>query len=277
MYSYDFLLEKLRIYNNLENRKILKSIVHALLKSGDAIIVKQLIDVDYNKVKNLYNILNELSSYFDYSYNTKIDLTSFLIYILNEKPLSINAIFCPGYTSDGYKDYVGTNNSKRIENLSKLSQKFDEMGVEAEFKIMLANIFLENTDYFVNSNWQKELKNHEIKFIELSKKFFNENEILKLSDIYSGEEYVNGFVDEQLCFGKVYNSFYKNNIDFYKKMNWTDNQIKFRNDRLFTIYSIISQYINCKENGVYIPMETMYSRSKVMTKNNVCTMYLLKR
>ena len=43
-----------------------------------------------------------------------------------------------------------------------------------------------------------------------------------------------------------------------------------------TIYNIISEYINNQTNGIYLPMETMYSRSKVMTMNNVCTMYLHK-
>ena len=67
-----------------------------------------------------------------------------------------------------------------------------------------------------------------------------------------------------------------NNESFYKKMGWGIEETKQRNDKLFTIYSIISEYINNQDNGVYLPMETMYSRSKVMTKNNVCTMYLHK-
>ena len=60
-------------------------------------------------------------------------------------------------------------------------------------------------------------------------------------------------------------------------MGWGIEETKQRNDKLFTIYSIISEYINNQDNGVYLPMETMYSRSKVMTKNNVCTMYLHKQ
>ena len=59
-------------------------------------------------------------------------------------------------------------------------------------------------------------------------------------------------------------------------MGWNEREAQNRNDKLYTIYNIISEYINNQTNGIYLPMETMYSRSKVMTMNNVCTMYLHK-
>ena len=59
-------------------------------------------------------------------------------------------------------------------------------------------------------------------------------------------------------------------------MGWNESEIQNRNDKLYTIYNIISEYINNQTNGIYLPMETMYSRSKVMTMNDVCTMYLHK-
>lgn len=277
MYSYNELLKKLKIVNTLENRKYLKSIIHALLKNNDAEVINQLIEVDYRKVEYLYDILNKLAIFFDYRYNTKMDLTKFLYYLLNDKELNINAIFCPGYTSNGYKDYIGNNNTTRMENLSILLDKFNQMNILANFKIILANIFLENTSDLDNPNWKAELANHEEKFVAVAGKYFEQNKIIKLSSVYSEEEYIRGFIDENLCHGKIYNNFYKNNIEFYKKMGWDDKQIKYRNDKLFTIYNIISKYINEQENGVYIPMETMYSRSKIMTSNGVCTMYLIKK
>ena len=277
MYNYDYLLNKLKIDNTLENRKYLKSIIHALIKNNDAMVIKQLIEVDYNKVEYLYNLFNELTLFFDYGYNTKIDLTKFLFYILNDKPLNINAIFCPGYTTRGYKNYIGNNNTRKLETLSELSKKLNQLKVETNFKIMLANIFLENTDDLDNPNWKDELYIHEKKFKEVANKYFIDDEIFMLSDIYSTEEYVKGFVIQKLCNGKVYDNFYKNNLEFYKKMGWDNEQIKYRNDRLFTIYNIVSKYINSVENGIYIPMETMYSRSKVISSNNVCTMYLIKK
>jgi len=276
MYSYESLLKKTNIEDTLENRKYLKSIVHSLIKNDQAKIEKQLIDVNYDDVLYLYNILHVLEPYFDYMYNTKIDLTQFLYYILTKKSININAIFCPGYTENGYKDYVGRNNTLRLETLKFLSRELKQMNIPTDFKIMLANIFLENVDETLNSNWKEELDIHEDKFITTASKYFESDQITKLSDIYPEEKYIKGFINEDICKGKVYNNFYKNNLDFYHKMGWNNNQIKCRNDKLYTIYSILSEYINNQENGVYIPMETMYSRSKVMTNNGVCTMYLKK-
>ena len=277
MYSYDKLIEKIGIDNNSENRKYLKSIVNALVKNNDAKIERQLIYVDYKKVEYLYGLMSELNSFFDYTYNTKLDLTKFLYYLLNKKETNINAIFCPGYTSDGYKDYIGNNNTTRMKMLSELSDDLRKKDFLVNFRIILANIFLENTDDIVNPNWKEELLVHEDKFVECANKVFDKEKIIKMSSIYPGEEYIRGFVDSKVCHGSVYEKFYKNNIDFYKRMNWNDEQIKYRNDRLFTIYNIISKYIMNQENGVYVPMETMYSRSKIMTNNGVCTMYLVKK
>lgn len=277
MYSYDDLIKKINIDNNSENRKYLKSIVNALVKKDDAKIERQLIDVDYEKVEYLYSLMNELNSFFDYTYNTKLDLTKFFYYLLNKKEVNINAIFCPGYTSAGYKDYIGNNNTMRMKMLSEMSEKLSKKDLLVDFRIILANIFLENTDDIINPNWKEELLVHEDKFVECASKLFDKDKIIKMSSIYSGDEYVKGFVNKEVCHGSVYDKFYKNNIDFYKKMNWNDEQIKYRNDRLFTIYNIISKYILEQENGVYIPMETMYSRSKVMTNNGICTMYLVKK
>ena len=277
MYNYNSLIEKLKINNNPENRKKLKAIINALIKNGEALIIKQSIDTDYQKVAYLYYILNELKTFFDYGYNSKEDLTRFLYYILNPNSINLNAIFCPGYTKNGYKNYIGNNNTVRIEILKELSEKLKELQIQVNIKVILANIFLENTDYITNPNWEQELLFHEQKFIELAKKHFDDKEILKLSSIYQSKKYIEGFILEDICHGKTYDNFYKNNLEFYRKMGWNEEQIKYRNDRLFTIYNLMSEYINSQQNGIYIPMETMYSRSKVMTNNNVCTMYLLKK
>ena len=191
--------------------------------------------------------------------------------------MDLNAIFCPGYTNNGYKDYIGNNNTSRLIILNELSSRLNEMNINAKFNIMLADVFLENTNTNDNPNWKNELSLHRELFKNLASKYFEDGSIKCLSDIYQGEEYIEGFVDKSICLGKVYDNFYKNNKDFYQKMGWTEEQIKYRNDRLFTIYTIISKYINGKQNGIYIPMETMYSRSKVMTSNDTCTMYLIKK
>lgn len=275
MYSYDSLVEKLNIDNSL-HRVHLKSILNALVNNNEAFITKQKIDVDISKIEYLWELYLKLFSFFDYKYNTKIDITKFFSYLLNENELILNAIFCPGYTDSGYKDYIGSNNSERILKLKKLKEELQKEKVKAKFNISLANIFLENTDSIKNRNWNEELSLHVDKFFDKAKNYFDESEIIIFSDIFSDEKYIRGFIDTSLLEGKNYHNFYKNNESFYKKMNWSSEETKDRNDKLYTIYTIISEYISKQQNGIYLPMETMYSRSKVMTHNNVCTMYLHK-
>lgn len=276
MYSYNDLVCKLKMDDNVTNRKQLKAIVNALIKNGNAIVEKQLIKVDINYVIYLWQIVNNLGCYFDYKYNTKIDLTKFIFYMINKNIVNLNAIFCPGYTKTGYKDYIGNNNSTRLETLNKLKDYLKKNNIDAKFNITLADIFLENTNSELNPNWKDELDLHVQKFIEKSKENFDLNEIIILSSIFTEEKYIKGYIDEKIIKNKTYYNFLKNNLEFYNKMGWNEREAQNRNDKLYTIYNIISEYINNQTNGIYLPMETMYSRSKVMTMNNVCTMYLHK-
>lgn len=276
MYSYNDLICKLKMDDNVTNRKQLKAIVNALIKNGNATVEKQLIKVDINYVIYLWEIVNNLGCYFDYKYNTKIDLTKFIFYMINKNIVNLNAIFCPGYTKTGYKDYIGNNNSTRLETLNKLKDYLKKNNVDAKLNITLADIFLENTNSELNPNWKNELELHIQKFIEKSRENFDLNEIIILSRIFTEEKYIKGYIDEKIIKNKTYYNFLKNNLEFYNKMGWNESEIQNRNDKLYTIYNIISEYINNQTNGIYLPMETMYSRSKVMTMNNVCTMYLHK-
>lgn len=276
MYSYNDLICKLKMDDSVTNRKQLKAIVNALIKNGNAIVEKQLIKVDINYVIYLWQIVNNLGCYFDYKYNTKIDLTKFIFYMINKNIVNLNAIFCPGYTKTGYKDYIGNNNSTRLETLNKLKDYLKKNNIDAKFNITLADIFLENTNSELNPNWKDELELHVQKFIEKSKENFDLNEIIILSSIFTEEKYIKGYIDEKIIKNKTYYNFLKNNLEFYNKMGWNEREAQNRNDKLYTIYNIISEYINNQTNGIYLPMETMYSRSKVMTMNNVCTMYLHK-
>lgn len=276
MCKYEDLIDRLNIVSDAENKKIVKAIVHSLINNEQARIIKQDIDINYALFEQLYNILNELKDFFDYRYSTKVDLTKFLNYVLTKEVLNIHAIFCPGYTKDGYKNYIGNNNSSRLIILKDLKTRLIEMSIPTNINIELADIFLENTDSSKNKNWKEELNIHRAEFIRVSSQYFEKKNIIKLSDIFTGLDYEKGFINTEICSGKTYDSFYKNNMEFYKKMNWNANEIANRNDKLYTIYTIISEYISQKPNGIYVPMETMYSRSKVMTKNDTCTMYLNK-
>ena len=40
------------------------------------------------------------------------------------------------------------------------------------------------------------------------------------------------------------------------------------------MYILVSDYINSLRNGIYLPMENMYDREKIIANNNTCTMYL---
>lgn len=276
VFNYDELIEILKIDNNAVNRSYVKSIVNSLLKNNDAFVIKQKIFTDKDKVVYLWNLLQKLSEFFDYTYNTKVELSEFLYFVLNNKQINLNAIFCPGYTDNGYKNYIGNNNTMRLKTLKSLKDKLSQERIDSNFKITLSDIFLENVDIKKNANLYDELSFHREEFIKKALEDFKEEDIVILSEVFNDESYVRGFIDDSLLKGKTYQKFYKNNESFYKKMGWTTEETKQRNDKLFTIYSIISDYINNQDNGVYLPMETMYSRSKVMTNNNVCTMYLHK-
>ena len=76
---------------------------------------------------------------------------------------------------------------------------------------------------------------------------------------------------------KVYNSFYIANRNFYVKLGFSEEQIKDRNDKLATMYILVSNYINSLDSGIYLPMENMYDREKIIANNGTCTMYLIQR
>lgn len=274
MYSYDDLIQKLNATG--DDRTYIKAIVHSLINNNIALVQNQKICVDFSEVKHLWDLFQGLSLFFDYKYNTKEDLSKFFTYVMGQGSITFNAIFCPGYTQTGYKNYIGTNNRTRLVILELLKKRLQQEKIDATFKITLADVFLENTDTSKNAQWREELLLHTNNFIEEAKKHFSEDEIITLSTIFSDDEYITGFTLPKLLCGKNYENFFKNNVSFYQKMDWAPNEIKNRNDRLYTIYTIISEYISKQQNGIYLPMETMYSRSKVMTYNNVASMYLHK-
>lgn len=274
MYSYLDLFKLIGIANNSENLFLLKAIIHGLIKSQMAYIERQKIIVNVDLVNYLYKNIINLNKFFDYSYNCHNDIRDFVAFLVSDDIININAIFCPGYSKDGYKNRIGKNNLSRMKTLSFLKEFLLSKGIECNFKILLANIFLENTDSIKNPRWEDELHQHEQLFIETAKNYFTTDEIDFLSNIFPNREYKKGFILDEYLHSKTYDTFYKNNLSFYHKMGWSTKEIEIRNDKLFTIYNIISKYIKEQKNGIYIPMETMYFRSKVMTKNNVCTLYL---
>ena len=43
------------------------------------------------------------------------------------------------------------------------------------------------------------------------------------------------------------------------------------------MYILVSNYINSLDSGIYLPMENMYDREKIIANNGTCTMYLIQR
>ena len=278
MYTYEELLKLLNLNNNSQNKFYLKCIIKALILNNEATLEKQLLIVDINRVKYLLFILENLKEYLDYKYNTKNDLIMFLYFMINNQEINFNAIFCPGYTDNGgYKNRIGQNNTDRIIRLHYFKDLLNKLKLKTNMHIILADIFLENTDSDLNPFWEKELLEHKKLFIQLASKYFANSDISFLSNDFSSPKYIKGFVNPNLIKDKNYVNFLKNNRDFYEKMGWDEEEIILRNDRLYTIYTIRASYINKQTNGIYMPMESMYSRSKVMTSNGTCTMYLYKK
>ena len=96
-------------------------------------------------------------------------------------------------------------------------------------------------------------------------------------DIFKNEKNYGGHIDKDIIKRippKVYRSFFIANEVFYKKLEFSEERIKERNDILATMYIMVSDYINSLTNGIYLPMENMYDREKIIANNNTCTMYL---
>ena len=69
----------------------------------------------------------------------------------------------------------------------------------------------------------------------------------------------------------------KSNEKFYSSMGFSNEQMKFRNDRLITMYRLFSNYLNSHESSIFLPMENMYERENIFSENGTCTMYLKLR
>lgn len=273
-FTLEELLKKYSILVENEQKKQIKALLTAMEKNNLSYIKKQRIYIDEHRFNELFSIFNELRTIFDYKYNTRNDLEQFFDMIINEDSfINFYAIFCPGYTNSGYKDRLGHTTTSKIEKLRMLKDFCAKNKINCNMNCIYADIFLENCDNILNSNWKQELQINKELFFDFALKYFEEKEITFLSDIYPDDVYEKGFINKEILIGKGYNDFMKYNRSFYEKMAWSEEQIKYRNDKLYTIYNIIANYIKGKNNAIYLPMENMYARTKVFTKKGVCSMY----
>lgn len=260
-----------------DSKKEIKSILTAMEKHGYSSLVKQKINMNEEKFYYLYSLLIKLEKIFDTRYNNRNDLEIFFDCVLQSIdgiPINFYAIFCPGYNDDGYKDRLGKTTTTKIQKLFQMKQLLDKENILHNIHCLYADIFLENCDELKNPNWKKELEVNKNLFKEYVIKYLECADIDFLSSYFPDSKYQRGFVDSSIINGNNYESFRKYNNNFYMKMGWDEAKTKERNDKLYTIYNIIAEYIiNTKSNGIYLPMENMYARTKVFTKKKISSMY----
>lgn len=275
------------IENNIVNRNAIKCLLKTLIRKGLAKIEGQYYMFDQDSFNYLLDIYKKLLSFFDFFYSLKSDLTSMFDYLLdikeNDSSLSFNAFFCPGYsTNGGYKDYLGNTTTSKLKILSEISEFFKKQKIPHEINCYYCDSYIENCNDKVNPNWYKELLFNRKLFDKEASQYFENKNIYHISDldIFKTEENLGGHIDPSVIERvnkKVYRSFYIANEAFYKKLGFSKEKMQERNDILVTMYIKVSDYINSIDNGIYLPMENMYDREKIIANNDTCTMYLKQR
>lgn len=272
---------------NIDNTQLnitaIKALLIALENEGLAYKEKQKIVLDEYVFIKLWNIYEASLVFFDPNYNRKSDFKLYFINIIKslykEEKLNFFALFCPGYTTDGYKEKVGSTNKWKLKELKNILTYFKDNNIDTEIVSYYSDVFLENTNEEKNPNWQTEMIFNRKIFHDEGEKHFDSKYIKNASElpIFSKEEDIKGYVDNDIIKNlnpKTYYAFKKSNEKFYNKLGFSEEQIIFRNDRLITMYKLLSDYINTQKNTIFLPMENMYERENIFSENNTCTMYL---
>lgn len=279
------LFEKYQIEKNEVNIMAVKSLIRVLCKNNNANLCHQKLEIDEKIFSELWLIyVLSMREFFDNNYNRKSDFYLYFDHLYNSvyngKKLNMLSLFCPGYTKNGYKKYFGHTNSWKIKSLAELEKFYKECKVDSKIYNYYSDVFLENTDYNLNPNWEKELEENKKIFSAYAQNFFPKSQILYASQIpvFSTDDCIEGYIDSEKVKSlplKIYKSILLSNKRFYDKLNFSDDMIKFRNDRLITMYRILSDYLNENvDNSIFLPMENMYERENVFSINNTCTLYL---
>lgn len=280
---FNDLFERFTIEKNQYNVFGIREIVKAMIKNKYAVIDNsQMIVFDEILFKFLLDVYNSWYNYFDINYNQKNDLSIFFqIVILAKKQkegIKFLALFCPGYTKTGYKNYLGYTTIWKLEELQKISDLLNSFGIKNEITCYYSDVFLENYDSDSNPNWGDELNFNRSLFHEECQKYPNLiGKNLSDLNLFSKKDDIIGYINEDIIenlSSRVYKVFKKANEEFYKKMGFSEKQIRFRNDKLITMYTLFSRYINKLNNSIFLPMENMYNRQIVFADNGTCTMYL---
>lgn len=265
----------------------MKALLIAMSKHGYG-EYKQIISFDEKVFSEIWDIYQKLlDRHFDINYNRKTDFVAFFERLICakyfNKTLNMIALFCPGYSKNGYKDQLGHTSKWKLEELKKLEETLKEFGITSNIISYYSDAFLENTNSLINPKWEEELCINRNMFHIEGEKYFAKNQIKNVREleIFSDDRSIDGFVDKK-CIDRVnlktYEIFHKNNYKFYSSLDFSEEEIAYRSDKLVTMYVMFSDYINTIENVVFLPMENMYERENIFSENGTCTMYLkLKR
>lgn len=269
-------------YNQI-NIIVVKSLIAAMIDRNLCYKEKQRLIFDEKDFIDCWLIYLSCLNYFDPNYNRKTDFSLFFKYIIDNKTLkkkiNFHALFCPGYTKNGYKEHLGNTTLWKLKALHDIMNMFRNINIESSIICYYSDVFLENCDSLLEPKWKEQLNNNRNLFHMEGKKYFECNCIRNVSDIsiFSHEKDKDGFVDKKIISSiplSTYNAFVKGNENFYNSMGFTKEQMKFRNDRLITMYRMFSDYLNKLDNVVFLPMENMYERENIFSENGTCTMYL---
>ena len=276
-----------KIEENMVNKNVVKCIFRAMKKNKLSYITGQYYNYDKDMFEYLADNYKKILTFFDFYYSLKSDIITMFDFLIKYKEtkqkLIFNAFFCPGYnTKGGYKDYLGNTTTKKLHILGDLSTFLNELNINHEIHCYYCDSYVENCDERLNSEWKYELEYNRDLFYKEAGKYFNIKFIHKTSEmeIFKDENEPGGSIDDDIISSipkNVYNSFYIANRAFYIKLGFNEEQIKDRNDKLATMYILVSIYINSIDSGIYLPMENMYDREKIIANNGTCTMYLIQR
>lgn len=269
------------------NVTAVKSLIAAMISKGICYQEKQKLIFDEQVFMECWLIYSNCLKYFDPNYNRKTDFSSFFKYIIDykllNKEINFHALFCPGYTKNGYKSYLGNTTLWKLKALREIVNMLQDNNIKSSMTCYYSDVFLENCNSELEPNWREQLDYNRGLFHIEGNKYFDGKDVRNASDIcvFSSEKDGEGFVDDKIIASlskTTYDAFVKSNEKFYNSMGFTEEQMKYRNDRLITMYRIFSDYLNCQESSIFLPMENMYERENIFSENGTCTMYLkLKR
>ena len=265
------------------NISVVKAIITAMKENNFCTEHKQKLMIDKGVFEYCWSIYQSMLIHFDPNYNRRNDFLLLFRYVLsakiNDSSINFNSLFCPGYTRHGYKEKLGHTTVWKLEELYKIRQMLDANNIKNTFSNYYSDVFLENCDSNLEPNWLEQMKYNRELFHKEGEKYFSKTEVLDASSlpIFSSKEAMHGYVNDEIVQNiklTTYSAFIKSNRKFYESLNFTEEQMKIRNDRLITMYKELSNYLNKLNNVIFLPMENMYERENIFSENGTCTMYL---